>query len=128
MSEADKETLTKLRHVVRSDDYLPTDLIEYRHMFNKYAKFHMFKTKTLMQMAYFMSVKPVTGLNTINNILKLIRMPQIPVDAPVVRHLTKFLIAREMNMLFRRLRQEDLLLDQENIDDMSDELLRKICF
>ena len=90
--------------MVRSDDYLPTDLIEYRHMFNKYAKFHMFKTKTLMQMAYFMSIKPVTGLNTINNILKLVRLPQIPVDAPVVRHLTKFLIAREMNMLFRRLR------------------------
>jgi len=30
------------------------------------------------------------------------------------------LVAREMNMLFRKLRKEDLLLDGEDLDNMSD--------
>ena len=33
-----------------------------------------------------------------------------------------------MNMLFRQLRQEDLLLDMEDIDNFSEEELTKICF
>ena len=78
-------------------------------------------------MANFMSIHPVTGLNTINNILKLFKT-QIPNDAPVIRHMTRLLVARELNMLFRRLRAEDLLLDAENVDKLSDEMLRKICF
>lgn len=31
-------------------------------------------------------------------------------------------------MLFRRLRSEDILLDNENIDEVSEEMLKKICF
>ena len=78
-------------------------------------------------MAHFMSIQPVTGLNTINNILRLFKV-QIPVDAPVINHMTRMLVAREMNMLFRKLRKEDLLLDGEDLDNMSDEELTKICF
>ena len=51
-------------------------------------------------MANFMSVRPVTGLNTLNNILRLVRLPAVPVDAPVLRLIAKILVVREMNMLF----------------------------
>ena len=54
-----------------------------------------------MQMANFMSIRPVTGLNTLNNILRLVRLPAIPVDAPIIRLIAKMLVVREMNMLFR---------------------------
>ena len=116
-----------LKTLLKSDDYLPTDLIEYRHLFNKYAKYKMFNTKALIHMANFMSITPVTGLNTINNILRLFKV-QIPLDAPVIRHFTKHILAREMNMLFRSLREQDKLLDMEDIDEMDDEELAMICF
>ena len=63
----------------------------------------MFRTKTLMHMANFMSIAPVTGLNTINNILRLFKT-KIPVDAPLFHVMTKMLVARELNMYFRKLR------------------------
>lgn len=63
----------------------------------------MFRTKTLMHMANFMSISPVTGLNTINNILRLFKT-SIPVDAPFIHVMTKMLVARELNMYFRKLR------------------------
>ena len=41
-------------------------------------------------MAHFMSIEPVTGLNTINNIIRMLRLPgyQIPVDAPIIKIMT----------------------------------------
>ena len=82
---------------------MPTDLLEYRKLFKKYGQFRMFKTRSLMSMCNFMSIEPVTGLNTINNILRLFKQ-KIPVDAPIIRHMTAVLVARELNMYFRRLR------------------------
>ena len=78
-------------------------------------------------MAHFMSIEPVTGLNTINNLLKLTGK-QIPVDAPIIHHMTRILVARELNLLFRSLRTNDLLLDMENLEDLSEEQLTKVCF
>ena len=80
----------------------------------------MFKTKSLIHMAHFMSISPVTGLNTINNILRLFKV-QIPVDAPIIHEMTRMLVSRELNMYFRRLRQEDLMLDAEDIDNYSED-------
>ena len=87
----------------------------------------MFRTKTLMHMANFMSISPVTGLNTINNILRLFKT-KIPVDAPLFHVMTKMLVARELNMYFRKLRQEDMWLDMEDIDSFPESHLTKICF
>ena len=106
---------------------MPTDFLEYRNLFRKYGKFRMFKTKTLIHMAHFMSISPVTGLNTLNNILKIFKL-KIPVDAPVIHLMTQMLVARELNMYFRRIRQEDLTLDLEDIDNFSQEELTKVCF
>lgn len=56
--------------ILRQEDSLPTDFLQYRNMFKKYANFTNFDTKNLIHMANFMSISPVTGFNTINNIIK----------------------------------------------------------
>jgi len=71
-------------------------------------------------MAHFMSISPVTGLNTINNILRLFKV-SVDVELPVIRVMTQILVARELNMYFSRLRQEDLLLDLEDIDSYDEQ-------
>ncbi len=63
----------------------------------------MFNTKTLIHMAHFMSIEPVTGLNTINNILRPFKV-KIDVEAPIVSYMTQIIVARELNMYFRQLR------------------------
>ena len=93
---------------------LPTDLLQYRFLFAQYAQFKHFETKSLLNVANFMSKTPVTGVNTINNILKITGYSIQP-DAPYVKYLTKIVLARELNMLFRRLRQEDIKLSAENL-------------
>lgn len=72
-------------------------------------------------MANFMSIEPVTGLNTINNLLRLCRLPMVPVSHPLIEPFTKMIVARELNMYFTRLRKEDVLLDLEDIDKLEDD-------
>ena len=67
-------------------------------------------------MANFMSVRPVTGLNTLNNILRLVRLPAVPVDAPILKMIAKMLVVRELNMLFTQLRAEDVKIDFEGVN------------
>ena len=80
-----------------------------------------------MNMAHFMSISPVTGLNTINNIIKL-SGKQIPVDGHIIKNFTKLIVARELNMLFKQIRKEDLILGFESLESFNDEELDKICF
>ncbi len=80
-----------------------------------------------MYMARFMSIEPVTGLNTINNILRLFKV-QVDPELPLIKIMTQMLVARELNMYFRKLRKEDLLLDTEDIHKFSESELTKICF
>jgi hypothetical protein len=74
-----------------------------------------------------MSKSPVTGLNTINNIIKVSGY-QIPADHPYVMPFTKKILARELNMLFRRLRAEDIVLSAENLFEFTEEQIDIICF
>ena len=74
-----------------------------------------------------MSLEPVTGVNTINNILKLFKL-KIPLDAPGVNGIAKFLIARELNMYFTRVRQRDVNLNFELLDEFTEEQIDLICF
>jgi hypothetical protein len=72
-----------------------------------------------------MSLNPVTGLNTINNLLRPFKV-KIPIDAPVVKYLTKRIITRELNLYFRRLRDEDVLMSFEKVDKFTEEELNFI--
>ena len=103
LDDNDKGEIKNLRALLKHEDFKPEQLLEYRRLFTRYGKFRLFRTKTLMHMAHFMSISPVTGLNTINNILRLFSA-QIPVDAPYIHVMTKMLVARELNMYFRKLR------------------------
>jgi len=59
-----------------------------------------------------MSLNPVTGINTLNNLLKPLKV-KIPIDAPIVKYLTKMVITRELNLYFKKLRDEDVLMSFE---------------
>jgi hypothetical protein len=74
-----------------------------------------------------MSLNPVTGINTINNLLKPLKT-KIPIDAPVVKYLTKMVITRELNLYFKKLRDEDVLMSFEQIDSLTEEELNFICY
>ena len=74
-----------------------------------------------------MSLNPITGVNSINNVLKFFKT-KIPIDAPGVKYLTKLILTRELNLYFRRLRREDELMSFEHIDKFSEEELNFTCF
>lgn len=78
-------------------------------------------------MANFMSISPVTGFNTINNLIR-ISGKSIPIDGPITGKFSKLVVARELNMLFRQLRREDLILGAENFENLTERELDKICF
>lgn len=74
-----------------------------------------------------MSLNPVTGINTINNLIKPLKV-KIPIDAPVVRYLTKLVLTRELNLYFKNLRNEDVLMSFEQVDNMTEDELNFICY
>lgn len=127
VNPSDVPDLVALVATLRKEDSLPTDFLQFRHIFHKYANFRNFDTKTLVHMANFMAIEPVTGLNTLNNILKLFKV-QIPVDGKYVKSLTRLIVARELKMLFAQLRNEDLTLWFEQLDEFADRQLDKVCF
>ena len=53
-----------------------------------YAEFKHFPVDGLMNISHFMGITPVTGVNILNNILKITGF-QIPVNAPVIRVIAK---------------------------------------
>jgi hypothetical protein len=78
-------------------------------------------------MAYFMSLEPITGLNTINNILKIFKV-KIPIDAPFVRVMTKAILVRELNMYFARIRKADEALSFDVLESFNEEEIDRICY
>lgn len=100
VEKADISELSALVAILRQEDSLPTDFLQYRSLFKKYANFNNFDTKNLIHMANFMSISPVTGFNTINNIIKW-GGKTIQPDGPYAGHIAKRIVARELNMLFR---------------------------
>ena len=80
-----------------------------------------------MHISHFMSLNPVTGINTINNLLKPFKT-KIPIDAPGVKILTKLVLTRELNLYFKNLRNEDVLMSFEQVDNMTEDELNFICY
>jgi hypothetical protein len=71
-------------------------------------------------MAYFMSLEPVTGVNILNNILKVFKM-EISPSAPGVSFISKFLLVRELNMYFKRIRKEDSEISFDMLENFTEE-------
>lgn len=106
-------------------ELMPTDLLKYKHIFRKHASFKHFRVTTLREMAYFMGLNPVTGLNTINNILSFVGV-NIKIDNPYVKWLTKLILRRELTLFFRKIRREDTYLSMENMREFPDSKLDSI--
>jgi len=81
----------------------------------------------LLKVAHFLGIEPVTGVNIINNILKIVKLG-IPVDSPVIRDIAKLLVVRELNMYFSRIRKFDIEYSFKDLEKLSDEDLDNICF
>ena len=127
LPKEDQERIRQLKHILRSENVLPTDLLQFRELFQKYAQFKYFSSQTLLHIAHFMSLNPITGINTLNNILRIFKV-KIPIDARVVKYLTKLILTRELNLYFRRLRREDELMSFEALDKFSEQELDFTCF
>jgi len=81
----------------------------------------------LSSIAHFMSLEPLTGFGIINNLLGILRL-NIPLHLPVVRHIAKQILLRELNMYFARIRKEDESLSFDRLEEYSEEDIDSICF
>ncbi len=120
VSEADKPIIKELRDALKSKKILPTDLLQYRFIFQKYGSFHQFNADYLVKLSHFMSHEPVTGLTILNRVVKLpgnliYKLTKKRVPIPELKYDTnkwlamysKYFIIRDLNLLFSRLRNED---------------------
>jgi LETM1 and EF-hand domain-containing protein 1 len=125
--EKDIPAIRNLKKDLKKPKLLPTDLLQYKPIFKRYLDFRLFNVKQLQKMAYFMSLEPVTGLNTVNNILKICKL-HIPIDYPGIQFFTRAILVRELNMYFSRIRKEDESLSFDLLDSFSQEEIQSICF
>ena len=109
----------------RAKDIMFTILLRYKHLFTKYADFKHFRPSTLHQMAQFMGLNPITGLNTINNLLSFFGA-KIDIENPYVKWFTKIILRRELKLFFRKIRREDSYLSMEAVNSFPESKLDSI--
>ena len=73
-----------------------------------------------MNIFSFMMQKPVTGFNTINQILKPFKL-QVPLDADILRPYLTIILGRQLNMTFRSLRKAEQAISFEYLDEISED-------
>ena len=125
--ERDREVVERFCADLKKPHLLPTDLLVYKKLFKRYADFGYFPIDKLVKVSEFMSIEPVTGFNTINNVLGLARL-RIPLNTPGVEFIARKVLARELNMYFGRLRQEDTVLSLANLERYEEAQINQICF
>lgn len=125
--EEDRERIEKFAADLKKPYLLPTDLLVYKQIFKRYATFGYFPVDKLEKIAQFLGIEPVTGFNTINNLLGIFRL-KIPLTTPGIEFIARTILARELNMYINRLRQEDTILSFEPLDSYTEEQIDQICF
>ena len=86
----DVKRILKLKADLKSKSHvLPTDLLQYKDVFQRYAAFKFFSLKELRRIAQFMSLEPVTGFNLLNNLIRLFTLKkfEINLEWPIVRNI-----------------------------------------
>jgi len=86
--KSDLSQILELTALINKAEVLPTDLLQYKEIFRRYGDFQYLPIKELIKISQFMGVEPVTGVNIINNILKIFKL-EIPVDSFIVRDIAK---------------------------------------
>jgi len=125
LTKEEREEVNELVKLVESDKVMYTELLHYKHLFYKYCDFKHFKTTTLIDMAHFMGLNPVTGLNTINNLLSLFRV-SIQIDNKFVSWFTKIILRRELRLFFNKIRREDSYLFWEQVESLDEKAFDSI--
>ena len=74
-----------------------------------------------------MALQPVTGLNTINNLLKPFGK-RISISNPAVSWFTRRILFRELFMYMKKLRRDDSMLRFEEIEELDEATLNRLCF
>ena len=114
--EIDAKDLEKLNALIdhlQSNQLLPTHLLKHKETFSRYLRSNYYDVNMLKNIAMFYGLTPMTGVNTINNLLSKIRIPkQIPTDTQVSR----WILMRQCKTHYRRVRREDVLIDFERLD------------
>ena len=123
----DKKKIIQLKSLFKDKEMLTTELLEYREIFVKYINFRYAPTNAIMTASNLMSLQPVTGINTLNNILKLFRL-QIPIDHPTVHWMTRRILVRELFLYMKKLRKDDSILRFDEIEELDNESLDRLCF
>ena len=95
--------ISKFSKDIKKPYLLPTDLLIYKQIFKRYASFQHFPIATQMRMAQFLGIEPVTGFNTLNNILRIVRL-RVNLQWPGIEFVARMILARELNMYLNRLR------------------------
>lgn len=125
LPEDEREQAKEILKIIEKEGVTYTQLLQYKHIFTKYADFKHFRVKTLYEMAHFMGLNPITGLNTINNVLSIFRL-KIKIDNIYVSWLTKIILTRELRLFFRKIRREDAYLSTEQISNFPENHLDSI--
>jgi len=123
IEEEDRKVIKELRDGMRRGKIFPTDLLNYKLIFHKYAKLNYFQTKHLILISHFMGHEPVTGFNTVNRVIQMpnnfihwltnYRLPIIKLSHEsnqIFNAISHALIIRDLKLLFARLRNEDQLI------------------
>ena len=123
--DGDLEKIKQLKAVLKNKWTLPTDLLQYKFMFARYANFKYLSVDSLKKISHFMSLEPVTGFNIMNNVLgifsKIGIKIQIPIDAPGLNVISRLMIARELNLYFCNIRKEDEGLNIHRLDEFTED-------
>jgi len=55
-------------------------------------------------------------------------LPTVNPDAPIIKHITKFILVRQLKVYCEYLRKEDTKLSLEGLNDLTDAEIDLICF
>jgi len=127
VDDEDKSKILELKKKLKDPNILTTDLLEYRLLFDKYLNFNYAPPKMLMTVCNIMSLQPVTGLNTLNNFLKIFKI-KIEINNPYVAWLTRRILLREFKLYMRKLRKDDSMIRFSEIEEMDEATLNRVCF
>jgi hypothetical protein len=126
MTDKEKAETDRLIKLVDTKKAMNTELLKFKHLFTKYADFKHFKVTTLLEFSQFMGLAPITGLNTINNILSFLGL-RVDVKNKYISWMTKIILTRELRMFFRKIRREDSYLYWEKAESLEESKLDSIC-
>jgi len=131
VDEADRKNLQELYDSIVGASSMPTDFLSHRYMLRKYFNRMLLSADEIINIIRFFGREPVTGLNTVNKFLGIFSFLGVkPIDPSHrwLQHGTKLFLSRQLRIMLNQLRKEDAILSFEDISQIPDAILQKICF